>query len=141
MPPKARMFIWRLCSGALPTSKGLYRRIKSVSQLCLCCCRNEESELHAISKCNFEASIWDYKGMESFDHTEVSSVLDWWLTKLGVSERAAAAMLAWGIWSEKNSVAHGSLLKHPAKVAAAASLLLAYGQAREVGAGARRSTG
>lgn len=58
------MFIWRLCSGALPTLKGLHKRIDNTSPMCSRCLCEVEYELHAVWKCSFAGSVWDASGLD-----------------------------------------------------------------------------
>uniref|UniRef100_A0A803LNC7 Reverse transcriptase zinc-binding domain-containing protein n=1 Tax=Chenopodium quinoa TaxID=63459 RepID=A0A803LNC7_CHEQI len=49
--PRIKLFFWRACCGALPTAKGLHRRVQSISPTCSLCGVEDESELHCLRDC------------------------------------------------------------------------------------------
>lgn len=136
VPPKVRVFIWRLCSGALPTNKGLHKRVESISPICGRCLKGEESSLHAVWECSFVRGVWEECGVgEVINCLRVGYVVDWvswWLHHCKEEEKEEISMVAWNVWNERNGVIHGKVPRHPAEVVAAAtSLLAAYTRTRD----------
>lgn len=64
VPPKVRVFFWRMCNRALPTCIGLRWRIESISELCPRCGVREESVYHAIRGCGWAVAAWQEAGLE-----------------------------------------------------------------------------
>lgn len=136
VPLKVCVFIWRLCSGALPTAVGLHRRIDSIPPWCNRCERLEESSIHAIWECRFIAGVWDYEELSCmWECPKVENGCDWvnwWLTNLKRDEASKVAMVTWTCCNERNAVCHGKQKRLPREmVVAATSALKAYSEARE----------
>ncbi|KAF4358684.1 hypothetical protein F8388_005624 [Cannabis sativa] len=56
VPPKVRHFLWRACSGSLPTKVLLQTKHINVDLLCTFCNREYESIYHVLLGCNFSNS-------------------------------------------------------------------------------------
>uniref|UniRef100_A0A803ML34 DUF4283 domain-containing protein n=1 Tax=Chenopodium quinoa TaxID=63459 RepID=A0A803ML34_CHEQI len=111
---------------ALPTSKGIHRRIDSVSALCTRCKRWEESEIHAIWSCNMVRCVWEEVNLMVKCPTLSNAKVWLELVLLNVSKEdiSHVLMLAWEIWNERNVVFHRVVPRHPVELAAATGVLL-----------------
>lgn len=129
--------MWRLCCGALPTSKGMHKRVMEVKPWCVRCKQSEESGLHhAVWGSDFVQGVWEEARIQWLDECpEVGSELDWvgwWCGALSDEERRSVAMMAWMNWNERNAVMHGREPRHPGEIVGATMLLMqAYDQVRE----------
>lgn len=56
--PRVNSFAWCACFEALPTSKGLSRRIASMEASCKVCGVVEEDGLHALFWCGLARGMW-----------------------------------------------------------------------------------
>jgi len=64
VPPRIRLFGWRVCAGILPTSANIARRVLGSSMSCSVCGHAEESDVHAIFECPLAVQIWDGCGLD-----------------------------------------------------------------------------
>lgn len=135
VPPKVRVFVWRLCSNALPTAKGLHRRIENISPLCHRCEREDESSLHAIWGCKYIGGVWESEELDCmWDCPQLGCIKDWvawWICSTKGVEASRVATVTWMCWNERNNVLHGKQPRTPGEIVAAAlSMLDAYEEAK-----------
>ncbi|KAJ8443737.1 hypothetical protein Cgig2_029642 [Carnegiea gigantea] len=64
VPPRNRLFRWRACTGILPTSANIARRVPGSSMTGFVCGHAEESDVHAIFECPLAIQIWDGCGLD-----------------------------------------------------------------------------
>lgn len=111
VPTKVRVFMWRLCNGALPTAAGLHRRIDSIDPLCQRCGNMEETSLHTVWGCSFLSGLWELEELRCmWDCPNMGDVRDWvnwWLSRLKREEASKVAMVCWMGWNERNNTLHG----------------------------------
>ncbi|KAL0011861.1 hypothetical protein SO802_006969 [Lithocarpus litseifolius] len=58
VPPKVRNFIWRACSGCLPTRENLHKKRVSVEGKCEPYCHQCETICHVLWECPFTRNVW-----------------------------------------------------------------------------------
>ncbi|KAK3226112.1 hypothetical protein Dsin_005974 [Dipteronia sinensis] len=58
IPPKVRIFVWRVCNNAIPSLTNLVRRKIVDDLMCLRCEKAEESVEHALLWCRKAKEIW-----------------------------------------------------------------------------------
>ena len=58
LPPKVRNFMWRACSGILPTSANLCRRRVPMASTCTICQQHEETVAHILWECPLARNVW-----------------------------------------------------------------------------------
>ena len=58
VPPKVHNFIWRACSGCLPTRENLHKKRVSVEEKCELCCHHCETICHVLWECLFARNVW-----------------------------------------------------------------------------------
>ncbi|KAL0458594.1 UNVERIFIED_CONTAM: hypothetical protein Slati_0486600 [Sesamum latifolium] len=58
VPPKVRMFAWRVCRNSIPTVMNLARRCINVSGACPRCGDENENVLHCLLRCQFARLVW-----------------------------------------------------------------------------------
>ncbi len=106
LSPSIRNFLWRACSGALPTKLALWQRNVLYKLLCDQCGKGIEDTMHALWSCPALASIWSMESClgpllsRSFlDFTDlISSVL----STCSTQDSALFSVLAWLIWHTRN---------------------------------------
>lgn len=102
--PKVRFFLWRLCTGALPTKALLQYRHLIEEEHCPWCGAVETAR-HAIFECSRVVELWEGSGdthlIQSVGNTTMMDFVASWKS-LEKKEQQKMAMLAWCIWAERN---------------------------------------
>ncbi|XP_074346294.1 uncharacterized protein LOC141685071 [Apium graveolens] len=106
IPPKVKNFLWRVCSGYLPTKIALKMKHVPVSVICPLCNRYEETTLHCLVKCGF--TQWCFKEVGVVTNVDNSTIFVGWLEMLmgqhTNSMISRIGMLLWSIWKVRNMV-------------------------------------
>ena len=97
VPPKVRTFLWRACSGCLPTRENLHKKRIRVEERCELCHHHSETISHdvwalfrgTIQKCSHETD----------DFFLLFKMLE---QKLCSSDLEKRAITAWSIWNARN---------------------------------------
>ncbi|KAK0575862.1 hypothetical protein LWI29_008303 [Acer saccharum] len=77
IPPKVRIFIWRVCLNAISSRVNLFKRKVVDNNLCMRCKLGAESSDHAIFGCTDSRKVWSRTRFDSFfDNLTYMSVLD-----------------------------------------------------------------
>ena len=58
IPPKVRIFAWKMCMNALPTFVNLQRRGINLCDIFLACGKELESNFHVFVKCEVARRVW-----------------------------------------------------------------------------------
>ncbi|KAL0458285.1 UNVERIFIED_CONTAM: LOB domain-containing protein 29 [Sesamum latifolium] len=107
IPSKVKVFIWRICTDALPTAANLNRRIASTSFSCPFCNDDMEDIPHMLFHCPFARQVWSLSniGWHSLSmHTH--DAFQWMmslLSNLMTDDLYRALIICWCIWWSRNS--------------------------------------
>ena len=103
--PKVRLFLWRLCTGSLPTRSLLVYRHMIENASCPWC-GEEETDVHAIFLCHRVRELWEDSGcaqlLLNVCHAPIQETVGSW-AKLEVKTQQCLVNLAWCIWAERNA--------------------------------------
>ena len=106
IPNKIKVFLWRVCSNALPTLENLKRRKIMEDAKCKACLAAEEDALHAIWGCEKLRHIWF--PCFSWVQTEHPQILDVQelisLVGQRIDKLELFAVVAWFIWNHRNKL-------------------------------------
>lgn len=106
IPPKVRVFIWRLLRGILPTRVALSKKVPLPDLLCVFCNKHIESDVHIFKTCKALRCIWLYSntGVIPSDMPGLS-LYDWIMCCLDPSRCSNTDlffMCLWVVWGERN---------------------------------------
>ncbi|KAL0360850.1 UNVERIFIED_CONTAM: putative mitochondrial protein [Sesamum radiatum] len=105
IPPRVKVFMWRLCKGALPTLESLGKRKADIDPLCATCGDMVESVKHTFLHCPFARQVWalsciPWRSLSVWDQGVVE-----WVVQVGheisVMDRARFFTLCWIIWQKR----------------------------------------
>lgn len=106
IPNKIKVFLWRVCSNALPTLENLKRRKILEDAKCKACPAAEEDALHAIWSCEKLRHIWF--PCFSWVQTEHSQIIDVQelisLVGQQIDKLKLFAVMVWFIWNHRNKL-------------------------------------
>ncbi|KAF4399926.1 hypothetical protein G4B88_021140 [Cannabis sativa] len=128
LPPKVRIFVWKIFHTSLLVAADLYRRHIATSPYCSICNSCEETINHALFYCPRAKSVWELSNLRiNFPTLGQSSGADILLqlsSTLSTPDFELFLVLCWSIWHERNDINHGNTVRTPAAVASYASSYL-----------------
>ncbi|XP_073311023.1 uncharacterized protein [Primulina huaijiensis] len=101
IPPKVRIFWWRVMHNIIPTEQNLRAHHVPVLGECPLCRQPCDSTVHALFICPV---IWPILKLSC--HLDVIDISLWMKEKLSIHEFEAFVMRAWAIWSERLRINH-----------------------------------
>ncbi|XP_075504360.1 uncharacterized protein LOC142541783 [Primulina tabacum] len=110
IPPKVRIFWWRVMQNIIPTEQNLRAHHVPVLGECPLCRHLCDSTVHALFTCPVIKRCW--KGTYYWPILKLSCHLDvivitlWMKEKLSIHEFEAFVMRVWAIWSERLRITH-----------------------------------
>ncbi|KAL5800890.1 hypothetical protein ACOSQ3_032522 [Xanthoceras sorbifolium] len=110
IPPKIKIFIWRVCLNAIPSLFNLCSRKIVVDPCCSRCGDAPESSAHALFWCSsvrpiWESTVfWDILNLQC--HISCFDLILWVFVRAKRAELEEFCMILWGVWSERNAVCH-----------------------------------
>ncbi|KAL5783938.1 hypothetical protein ACOSQ2_006330 [Xanthoceras sorbifolium] len=110
IPPKIKIFIWRVCLNAIPSLCNLCSRKIVVDPCCSRCGDAPESSAHALFWCSsvrpiWESTVfWDILNLQC--HISCFDLILWVFVRTKRAEFEEFCMILWGVWSERNAVCH-----------------------------------
>ncbi|KAM6568954.1 hypothetical protein CsatB_016939 [Cannabis sativa] len=106
VPSKVHHFLWKACSGCLPTKVQLQTKHVNVDLMCPLCNLETETIFHVLLGCNFSKACWFFSA--ATQPTGVFTEFSCWFFDLLENSSTAvvveAAMLSWSIWKTRNEV-------------------------------------
>ncbi|KAK2644204.1 hypothetical protein Ddye_019399 [Dipteronia dyeriana] len=128
IPPKVRIFVWRICLNAIPSLANLWIRKVVADPHCLRCGAAVETSDHALFWCGDARKVWGWNWFDSFfKELKIVPVLDVFhilLSKVNSSELAHFCLITWAIWNDRNSFSNCGISKAPKLVVFRAAKLL-----------------
>lgn len=129
VPPKVRIFGWKLASNALATQENMYGRGMEEDPTCIVCGREPEDAFHAMMRCPHARDLWAVMRQEwslPAERTFVPTGPEWILQALRAmteQQRAMVLMILWRIWHSHNEITHN---KEPPTVQSSKHFLVSY---------------
>ncbi|KAL5735902.1 hypothetical protein ACOSQ2_030690 [Xanthoceras sorbifolium] len=110
IPPKIKIFIWRVCHNAIPSLCNLCSRKIVVDPCCSRCGDAPESSAHALFWCSSVHPIWEFTVfwdvLNLQRHISCFDLILWVFVRAKRAEFEEFCMILWGVWSERNAVFH-----------------------------------
>ena len=111
VPPRIRLFCWKVGVGALPTRGNISRRLSNFDMKCAFCGHLEDSDTHALFECpmavevgsvsDFGHNLWRPGLMTAEDYIrEAATVLDY-------QQLGEFVAVMWEVWNERNRYIFG----------------------------------
>ncbi|XP_030923348.1 uncharacterized protein LOC115950262 [Quercus lobata] len=117
IPPKVRIFAWKMCMNALPTFVNLQRRGVNLCDICPACGKEPKSNFHVFVKCEAARKVWSCwvdspvnllnGNMDIIDITLK-------IVESGTSHDLKVFFgVAWAIWYNRNKIVHEASSQYP----------------------------
>jgi len=111
VPPRVKVFGWRLGIGAIPTKGNIARRIPGYDMRCGVCGHVEDHEVHALFECQLAGDIWRESSFDSslwdIGLRSAMDVLVHASDKLDTERFGEFVAVMWAIWSERHRLIFG----------------------------------
>uniref|UniRef100_A0A803PYN1 Reverse transcriptase domain-containing protein n=1 Tax=Cannabis sativa TaxID=3483 RepID=A0A803PYN1_CANSA len=125
LPPKIRIFAWKVYHNIIPTAAALHRRKIIDSAACSLCTSNWESVGHALFDCKHARRIWqeskffiDFqsaKAMQNGDYFQLLSSI------YSQEDFELLVCIMWGVWTDRNKIFHGGQARLSSSIVAYAT--------------------
>ena len=120
IPPKIRIFAWRVCKNGLPTMLNLHSRGLNIFGFCPLCDEEMEFVQHALFLCSHAKLTWvnwpdcpvSFSSPNASIMDFISKFIDFGLTE----ELALFFTVLWSIWGNRNQAIYGDSAIPPAMV-------------------------
>lgn len=113
VPPKVRVFWWRVLNEFLPTRQVLYRRHVEPVSFCEVCGHPEESSMHVLLECTVAKRFWEQTRLATGVKVPKLSLATWavdLMSELCPKREQAVIMCGmWALWMMRNKRRHGEL--------------------------------
>ena len=111
IPPKVKIFIWRVCKGWIPVRTVLARRGITPDTCCPLCIGGPETITHSIWGCRWSQKVWDISSfgdlVSGFRGDDVISFFITAMENIEVSKLDFFLVLVWEVWNHMNNVSAG----------------------------------
>ncbi|KAF8408042.1 hypothetical protein HHK36_007182 [Tetracentron sinense] len=129
IPPKVKIFIWKVALNILPVRANLCKRKIPVENVCGVCGEEGETILHVLKNCHYARQVWllSQLGLRS-DATSADSLSSWVeeiMKSHGEEGLSAFFMIAWSIWKHRNEYIFSGVKMTPFNCVQRANKLLA----------------
>ncbi|KAL5748495.1 hypothetical protein ACOSP7_025537 [Xanthoceras sorbifolium] len=111
IPPKVKIFVWRVFHNYLPSLLNLFRRKVTGDPTCPRCREAAEFAEHALFWCKEVEPVWEKSVFGFWDKLKglsSSDLLCCVALNISREDLALVCMVCWGIWSQRNHFVHGS---------------------------------
>jgi exonuclease III/ribonuclease HI len=117
VPRAAKIFLWKACSGILPTKENLYSKKITPDPLCPICQLEVETTAHALWSCPSAQDVWsecpNRIQKSSCEAKEFLCIMQWLLNKCTEEEIQLVILVARQIWHRRNSLIFGGSFSSP----------------------------
>ena len=120
IPPKVRIFAWKMCMNALPTYVNLQKRGVNICDFCPACGMEPESIVHVFIKYEVAKRVWRCWLDCPLDLLNINmDIVDIALEvlKSGTpSDLECFFLVAWAIWHNRNTIVHEFTYQTPMQI-------------------------
>lgn len=107
IPPKARVFAWRVGHELLPTKNKIATIVQSRGSSCSRCGRDDETLIHALRDCSKARAVLMHGGIDNrLLNMDCQSGIDWLEGAMRMMDCRAfdcMVMLLWNVWNSRNN--------------------------------------
>ncbi|KAK3225258.1 hypothetical protein Dsin_005120 [Dipteronia sinensis] len=127
IPPKVRIFIWKMCSNAIPSLSNLWKRKIVAIPMCRCGL-GMETPGHALFWCVEAKKVWGCTRFDGFfdecRDLHVTDVLVGLLSRVRKVELTSICIVAWALWENRNAILNWGWPRSPEALASWAESFL-----------------
>ncbi|KAJ8431053.1 hypothetical protein Cgig2_005402 [Carnegiea gigantea] len=135
IPPRIKVFGWKMCVGALTTCSNLVRRTKDFNMSCHICSTLKDTTMHALLECPLALEVWSAspfnEGHWSRKFPSISECLHFVMDCLDSNAAGEFLSVLWEIWNSRNRFIFSTPDRSPEGLALRAiSFIRSYREAR-----------
>lgn len=104
IPPRAKIFIWQVCSNIVPTADRLRTKKVDCPSICQVCNAAEETILHILAECKPAKEAWTFFN-NMIDASPTHTATDWFMKmvrQIHKSQISCFTMICWNLWAARN---------------------------------------
>ncbi|KAJ4781711.1 reverse transcriptase [Rhynchospora pubera] len=119
IPPKIKLFIWRLFNKGLPLAVHMHERLSHFSPMCQRCGEENEFEMHCLFFCNTSRQVWFGCSLGIRVHELPMDFLTTFEQITAQLDEEGIIMFCttiWEIWKERNKAVIEHAIFHPQSV-------------------------
>lgn len=106
LPGKITQFLWRVCTGCLPTAGALSSKRIVQSAQCPWCLNETETDTHVLFTCGFARTVWAmtpvHQGLQVLPHESAFKTFFKTFEACTREQCAQMGVITWGLWNRRN---------------------------------------